>query len=138
MRLTISYSLCNLPMARTSLKAGNNSRRWNHWRMARIFRSKPVASGIRYNVFSPIFLTNGQAYFGPKFPTEGLDGLDTRIPPELHRRDWGTYTFNNGRGVLKMPYADIPLRMEGDKLVITANQTDHRFFQIAFCRWCKV
>lgn len=89
-----------------------------------------ATSGIRYNVFSPIFLTNGQAYFGPKFPTEGLDGLDTRIPPELHSRDWGTYTFSNGRGVLKMPYANIPLRMENDKLIITANQTDHKFFQL--------
>jgi hypothetical protein len=86
--------------------------------------------GVRYKVFSPIFLSNGQAYFGPKFPTQGLNGLDTRIPPELHRRDWGTYTFSNGRGVLKMPYADIPLRVEGDKLVITPNQTDHRFFKL--------
>jgi hypothetical protein len=86
--------------------------------------------GVRYKVFSPIFLSNGQAYFGPKFPNEGLDGLDTRIPPELHRRDWGTYTFSNGRGILKMPYAEIPLRMEGDKLVITPNQTDHRFFKV--------
>jgi hypothetical protein len=83
--------------------------------------------GVRYKVFSPIFLTNGQAYFGPKFPTEGLDGLNTRIPPELYRRDWGTYTFSNGRGVLRMPYADIPMRMEGNTLVITANQTDHKF-----------
>ena len=90
-----------------------------------------ATSGIRYNVFSPIFLTNGQAYFGPKFPTQGLDELDTRIPPELHSRDWGTYTFNNGRGVLIMPYGNIPLRMENDKLIITANQTDHRFFQLA-------
>jgi hypothetical protein len=89
-----------------------------------------ATAGIRYNVFSPIFLTNGQAYFGPKFPTEGLDGLDTRIPPELHSRDWGTYTFSNGRGVLKMPYANIPLRMENDKLIITANQTDHKFFKL--------
>ncbi len=89
-----------------------------------------ATSGIRYNVFSPIFLTNGQAYFGSKFPTEGLDELDTRIPPELHSRDWGTYTFSNGRGVLKMPYANIPLRMENDKLIITANQTDHKFFQL--------
>lgn len=89
-----------------------------------------ASSGIRYNVYLPIFLSNGQAYFGPKFPTEGLDGLDTRILPELHRRDWGTYTFINGKGILKMPYADIPLRMEGDKLVITANKTDHRFFQM--------
>ena len=29
-----------------------------------------------------------------------------------------------------MPYADIPLRMEGDKLVITPNQTDHRFYRV--------
>ena len=89
-----------------------------------------ASSGIRYNVFSPIFLTNGQAYFGTKFPSGGLDGLDTRIPPELNRRDWGTYTFKNGRGILKMPYGEIPLRTEGDKLVITANKTDHRFFQL--------
>lgn len=86
--------------------------------------------GVRYKVFSPIFLSNGQAYFGPKFPTGGLSGLNTRIPPELYRRDWGTYTFSNGRGVLKMPYAEIPLRVEGDKLVITPNQTDHRFFKL--------
>ena len=87
--------------------------------------SQPL--GVRYKVFSPIFLTNGQAYFGPKFPTEGLDGLNTRIPPELYRRDWGTYTFSNGRGVLRMPYAEIPMRMEGNTLVISANQTDHKF-----------
>jgi hypothetical protein len=89
-----------------------------------------ATSGIRYNVYLPIFLTNGQAYFGPKFPGEGLDALDTRVLSELHRRDWGTYTFSNGRGILKMPYADIPLRMEGDKLIITANKTDHKFFQM--------
>lgn len=29
-----------------------------------------------------------------------------------------------------MPYADIPLRMEGDKLIITPNQTDHRFVKL--------
>ena len=89
-----------------------------------------ASSGIRYNVFSPIFLSNGQAYFGSKFPSEGLNELDTRIPMELNRRDWGTYTFSNGRGVLKMPYANIPLRMEGNTLVITANQTDHRFYNL--------
>jgi len=86
--------------------------------------------GIRYKVFSPIFLSNGQVYFGPKFPTEGLDGLDTRIPPELHQRDWGTYTFSNGRGILKMPYANIPVRMEGSKLIINVNQTDHAFYRL--------
>jgi hypothetical protein len=89
-----------------------------------------ATSGIRYNVYTPIFLSNGQAYFGPKFPSDGLDDVDTRIRAELYQRDWGTYSFSNGRGVLKMPYANIPLRMEGNTLVITANQTDHRFYNL--------
>lgn len=89
-----------------------------------------ASSGLRYTVYSPIFLSNGQAYFGSKFYSEGLDELDTRIPPELYRRDWGTFTFSNGKGVLKMPYANIPLRMEGNTLIITANQTDHKFYQL--------
>lgn len=89
-----------------------------------------ASSGIRYNVYTPIFLSNGQAYFGAKFPSGGLDGLDTRIPAELHRRDWGTYSFSNGTGTLKMPYGNIPLRMEGQSLVITANQTDHKFYSL--------
>ena len=29
-----------------------------------------------------------------------------------------------------MPYADIPLRMEGNTLIIKANQTDHKFYQL--------
>lgn len=90
-----------------------------------------ASSGLRYNVYSPVFLSNGQAYFGPKFYSEGLDGVDTRVLAELYRRDWGTYTFSNGRGILKMPYGDIPLRMEGNTLIITANNTDHRFYQLA-------
>ncbi len=90
-----------------------------------------ASSGLRYNVYTPVFLSNGQAYFGPKFPGTGLEGLDTRIPAEINRRDWGFYSFSDGIGVLKMPYADIPLRMEGQTLIITANQTAHRFHQLS-------
>ena len=86
--------------------------------------------GVGYAVYSPVFLTNGQAYFGTEFPFEGLDGVNTRIQAEIHRRDWGTYTFSNGRGVVKMPYGDIPLRMEGNKLIITKNQADHAFIKM--------
>ena len=89
-----------------------------------------ASSGFRYNVYTPVFLSNGQAYFGPKFYYEGLNDADTRVLAELYRRDWGTYTFSNGRGVLKMPYGNIPLRMEGNKLIITANNTDHRFYNL--------
>ncbi|MGZ8558732.1 MAG: hypothetical protein ACXWWC_10375, partial [Chitinophagaceae bacterium] len=86
--------------------------------------------GLRYKVFTPIFFSNGQAYFGSKFPIEGLDGLNTWIRAEKFRRDWGTYTFSNGRGVLKLPYGDLPMRMENNKFIITANNTDHAFHKL--------
>ena len=86
--------------------------------------------GLRYKVFTPIFFSNGQAYFGTKFPIEGLDELNTWIRAEKFRRDWGTYTFSNGRGVLKLPYGDLPMRMENNKFIITANNTDHAFHKL--------
>jgi hypothetical protein len=86
--------------------------------------------GLRYKVFTPIFFSNGQAYFGSKFPIEGLDELNTWIRAEKFRRDWGTWTFSNGRGVLKLPYGDLPMRMENGKFIITANNTDHAFHKL--------
>ena len=93
-------------------------------------QSTGAATGVRLEVFSPIFFTNGQVYFGNKFPTEGLDGLNSRIPPELYPRNWGTYTFSNGKGVLKMLFADIPFRTEGDKIIVTKNQRDWPFYKL--------
>lgn len=83
--------------------------------------------GMDYKVFTPIFYSDGRAYFGPRFPVDGLNEFNASIAAELNRRDWGTYTFSNGKGILRMPYGDIPMRMEGDKLIITPNKTDHRF-----------
>ena len=93
-------------------------------------QSTGAATGVRLEVFSPIFFTNGQVYFGNKFPTEGLDELNTRIPPELYPRNWGTYTFSNEIGNLKMLFADIPFRMEGNKLIVTKNQRDWPFYKL--------
>lgn len=87
-------------------------------------------SGLRYKVFTPIFFTNGQAYFGTRFPYEGLDEFNTWIRAEKFRRDWGTYTFSNGQGILKLPYGDLPLRMENNKFIITVNKTDHAFHKL--------
>jgi hypothetical protein len=86
--------------------------------------------GVRYKVFSPIFLSNGQAYFGTGFPTEGLHEFNTWIRAENHRRDWGTYTFSNGRGVLKLPYGDLPLQIVNNKFIIRVNNTDHAFHKL--------
>jgi len=89
-----------------------------------------AATGVRLEVFVPIFFTNGQVYFGPKFPSEGLHNLNSRIPPELFPRNWGTYTFSNGTGILKMPFADIPFRTEGGKIFVTKNQRDWPFYKL--------
>ena len=87
-------------------------------------------SGVRLEVFSPIFLSNGQVYFGNKFPLEGLDGINTRLPAQLNNRDWGTYTFSNGKGTVNMPYAAIPFRLQGKQLIFTKNQTDWPFYEL--------
>ena len=93
--------------------------------------TKPGAElGAELKVTNLIFFSNGQAYLGTRFPVQGLREIDTRIEAEDNRRDWGTYSFSNGRGVLKMPYGDIPLRMEKGKLIITKNKTDHGFIKL--------
>jgi hypothetical protein len=90
-----------------------------------------AAVGLHLEVFTPIFLNNGQVYFGPTFPLRGLDGLNTRVPAELNQRDWGTYVFGNGRGVLNMPYGDIPFRIQGNELIVTKNQRDWPFYRLS-------
>ncbi len=93
--------------------------------------AKPGAEpGAGLNVKQLILFSNGQGYFGKYFPLEGLDGINTLIEAENNRRDWGSYSFNSGRGLLKLPYGEIPMRVENDKLVITTNKTDHGFIRL--------
>jgi hypothetical protein len=89
-----------------------------------------TATGLKLEVVSPIFLSNGQVYFGNKFPTEGLDGIHTQLPPQLNDRDWGTYTFSNEKGMMTMPYGNIPFRLQSNQLLITKNQRDWSFYQL--------
>ena len=86
--------------------------------------------GTSYKVKQAIFFSNGQVYFGTNFPVEGLDGMNTWLQTEENRRDWGTYNFSNGKGMIKLPYEEIPLRMENDKLILTPNKADHGFIKI--------
>jgi hypothetical protein len=93
---------------------------------------KPGAGlGAELRTRSLILFSNGQAYFGKNIPAQGLDGLNTWIKAEYNRRDWGTYSFSNSNGVLKMPYGEIPLRLEKNKLVVTTNKTDHGFIKLS-------
>lgn len=60
-----------------------------------------------------------------------MDELNKWIKAEYNRRDWGPYIFVNGKAILKLPYADIPLRIENDKLIITTNKTNHGFIKLS-------
>ncbi|MGZ8554481.1 MAG: hypothetical protein ACXWV8_13800 [Chitinophagaceae bacterium] len=88
------------------------------------------AATMKLEVYDLVLLNNGQVYFGSHFPSEGLDGLNTRIPSELSRRDWKTYNYSNGNGILNMIFADIPFRTQGDKIIVTKNQTDWSFVKM--------
>jgi hypothetical protein len=77
-----------------------------------------------------VFFDNGMAYFGPGFPLEGLHEIDPVLEQPVHRRDWGTYTWTGGAGVLTMPYGTIPLRSTGSGLELTTNQTPHRYIKL--------
>lgn len=88
--------------------------------------SKP---GAALDVKQLILFSNGQAYFGKYFPVEGLDEINTLIKAENNRRDWGYYSFNSGRGLLKLPFGEIPIRVENDKLILTTNKTEHSFIK---------
>jgi len=89
-----------------------------------------AALGAELKLKQLILFSNGQAYFGKNFPVEGLDGINTLLQAETNRRDWGYYNFNSGRGILKLPYGEFPMRVENDKLIITTNKTDHGFIKL--------
>lgn len=77
-----------------------------------------------------VFFDNGLAYFGPGFPIEGLHEIDPVSEQPEHRRDWGTYSWTGGTGVLTMPYGTIPLRSSGSVLELTTTHTPHRYIRL--------
>lgn len=77
-----------------------------------------------------IFFSNGQAFFGSRFPLRGCYELNTWIDAEEVPRYWGTFQFDAGHGAIKMIYGEIPLEAKGDVLVLTTNKTEHRFVRV--------
>ena len=76
------------------------------------------------------FFSNGQVFYGDPFPVNGLLNLDTYAERERSRRNWGTYTFQNGKGTVKMSYGSFPISLEGDKLVLSPIKEKHNFIRM--------
>jgi len=83
--------------------------------------------GRRIKPGAAVFFSDGSAWFGSGFPTYGLHGIKPHILRDADKRRWGTYKFQNGTGELKMPYGSIPLRLDGNVLVLVTNNTPRRF-----------
>jgi len=77
-----------------------------------------------------VFFSNGQVFYGDPFPINGLLNLDTHAEKERAKRNWGTYTFQNGKGTVKMLYKSFPIRLEGDKLVFAPIKEEHKFIRM--------
>ena len=77
-----------------------------------------------------IFFTNGQVYYGSRFPVTGLNGLDTYADKERSPRYWGTYEFKDGAGIIKMSYGTFPVRIEGNNLIVRPVSEEHKFIRM--------
>jgi hypothetical protein len=86
--------------------------------------------GGRLEGGAAVFLGDGSAWFGSGFPTHGLDGVKPHVERHVDPRRWGTYRFQGGTGEIEMPYGSIPLRLEGNVLVVTTGRTPHRFVRV--------
>ena len=76
------------------------------------------------------FFSNGQVFYGDPFPVNGLLNLDTHAERERSKRNWGTYTFQNGKGTVKMSYGSFPISLEGNKLVLAPIKEKHNFIRM--------
>lgn len=83
--------------------------------------------GGNLNASYTFFFPNGQVFFGEKFPTTGFDGKNTWVYAELDTRNWGTYTLQDGKGTINMGYGKMPLKVVGENLVITTQNTEHTY-----------
>jgi hypothetical protein len=74
-----------------------------------------------------VFYSNGMVFFSAKLQTFLFEGMDPYVAREVTPAWWGTYTFANGRGSIKLPSGEIPIELLGDKLAVTRMKTTHRY-----------
>lgn len=136
------YSLYDSPVHRRTIQEFVFGMAFDDWKDAVVAPASLKGDGIvgvwqgismfggTFKAAYAIFYSNGQVFFGSRFPLSGCDGQKTWIEAELTPRYWGTYSFQNDGGVIKMIYGEVPIRSKGNDLVLTTNKTDHTFVRV--------
>jgi hypothetical protein len=86
------------------------------------------ATGSTFNVGSMqgtylIFFNNGQVFLNAELPLHGLNDMNTWVQAATYPHWWGTYTYKDGAGVIKLSYETIPFTLENGKIILAHYQT---------------
>lgn len=93
------------------------------------------ATGSTFNVGSMqgtylIFFNNGQVFLNAELPLHGLNDINSYVQAATYPRWWGTYTYKDGAGVIKLSYETIPFTLENSKIMLSHYQTKIPYQQI--------
>lgn len=92
------------------------------------FNSSSTDAGYRTVCF--ILFDNGQVYYNIYWPPYGLQNLNTIAAAAADPQHWGTYTWQDGSGVIRMPLQTIPFSMGGGKLTARLNGSTRDFERV--------
>jgi hypothetical protein len=93
------------------------------------------ATGSTFNVGSMqgtylVFFDNGQVFLNAELPQNGFNNIDTYVQAATYPRWWGTYTYKEGSGVIKLSYETIPFKLEKGQINLNHYQTSIPYAQM--------
>ena len=74
---------------------------------------------------------NGQAYYSADWPRRGLFDINTISEAANNPFNWGTYTWQDGAGVMKISWQTIPFTISDGKLTAGLNGSQRPFERMA-------
>ncbi len=90
-----------------------------------------------WNGYYAAFYDNGQVFFANRLPTNAFERMNPYHQSEESPRWWGTWTYENGRGAMKMLYGEIPIEAKGPDLALTTMKTPHTYVRIPPVDGCR-
>jgi hypothetical protein len=86
---------------------------------------------LDFKAATAAFFSNGQVFYSAQLQTFLFEGASPILAREITPRWWGTWTFDQGAGTIKMITGNIAMELQGENLVLTTNKTPHKFFRLA-------